>query len=68
VGLGPEIGLLASAGAKRRTTAGGDAFFTRRFAFSTHRTRRARCMTCGPRPRDWAVGFGGGKEAHYRGR
>jgi hypothetical protein len=22
----------------------------------------------GPRVRDWAVGFGGGEEAHYRGR
>jgi hypothetical protein len=46
----PETGLLVSAGAKRRTTAGSDAFFTRRFAFSTHRNRCARCMTCGPGP------------------
>jgi hypothetical protein len=46
----PETGLLVSAGAKRRTTAGDDAFFTRWFAFSTPRNRRARCMTCGPGP------------------
>jgi hypothetical protein len=46
----PETGLSVSAGAKRRTTAGGGALFTRRFAFSAHRNRRARCMTCGPGP------------------
>jgi hypothetical protein len=45
-----ETGVSVSAGAKRRTTAGGGALFTRRFAFSTHRNRRARCMTCGPGP------------------
>jgi hypothetical protein len=48
--LMPEIGLSASASAKRRTTAGGGALFTRWFAFSAHRNRRARCMTCGPGP------------------
>jgi hypothetical protein len=48
--LVPETGLSVSAGAKRRTTAGGGALFTRRFAFSAHRNRRARCMTCGPGP------------------
>jgi hypothetical protein len=46
----PETGLLVSAGAKRCTTTGGDAFFTRRFAFSAHRNPCARCMTCGPGP------------------
>jgi hypothetical protein len=46
----PETGLLVSAGAKRRTTAGYGALFTRRFAFSAHRNWRARCMTCGPGP------------------
>jgi hypothetical protein len=46
-----ETGLLVSVGAKRRTTAGGDVLFTRRFVFSAHRNQqRARCMTCGPRP------------------
>jgi hypothetical protein len=43
-------GLLVLAEAKRRTTVGGGALFMRRFAFSAHRNRRARCMTCGPRP------------------
>jgi hypothetical protein len=38
------------AGAKRRTTAGGGALFTHRFAFSSHRNRRVKCMTCGPGP------------------
>jgi hypothetical protein len=46
----PETGLSVSARAKRRTTAGSGALFTRRFAFSAHRNRRARCMTCGPGP------------------
>jgi hypothetical protein len=46
----PEIGPSISAGAKRRTTVGGGALFTCRFTFSTHRNRRARCKTCGPRP------------------
>jgi hypothetical protein len=45
-----KTGLSVSAGAKRRTTAGGGALFTRRFAFSTHRNRRAKYMTCGPGP------------------
>jgi hypothetical protein len=42
--------LLVLVEAKRRTTVGGGALFTRRFAFSSHRNRRAKCMTCGPRP------------------
>jgi hypothetical protein len=46
----PEIGLSVLAGAKRRTTAGGGALFTRRFAFFAYRNRRTRCMTCGPGP------------------
>jgi hypothetical protein len=46
----PETGLLVSAGAKRRTTVGGDVFLTCRIAFSTHRNQCARCMTCGPGP------------------
>jgi hypothetical protein len=46
----PETGLSVSAGAKRRTTADGGTLFMRRFAFSAHRNRRARCMTCGPGP------------------
>ena len=46
--LVPGTGLLVLAEAKRHTTVGGGALFTRRFAFSAHRNRRARCMTCGP--------------------
>jgi hypothetical protein len=46
----PGTGLLVLAEAKRRTTVGEGALFTRRFAFSAHRNRRARCMTCGPGP------------------
>jgi hypothetical protein len=37
-------------GVKRRTTAGGGVLFTCRFAFSAHKNRCARCMTCGPGP------------------
>jgi hypothetical protein len=64
----PETELSVSAGAKRRTTAGGGALFTRRFAFSTHRNRCARCMICGPRPhaRGWTAGCGEDEGAHYR--
>jgi hypothetical protein len=46
----PETGLLVLAGAKKRTTVGDDAFFTRRFAFSAYRNWRARHMTCGHGP------------------
>jgi hypothetical protein len=45
-----EAGPLVSAEAKRRTTAGGGVFLTRRFAFSTHGGRRPRSMTRGPEP------------------
>jgi hypothetical protein len=48
--LVPGTGLLVLAEAKRRTTVGGGALFTCRFAFSAPRNRRARCMTCGPGP------------------
>jgi hypothetical protein len=42
----------------------------RRFNFSAPRNRHPRRMTRGPGPpvRDWAIGFGGGEEMHYRGR
>jgi hypothetical protein len=49
VGPGP-CGLLVLVEAKRRTTIGGGALFTRRFTFSAHRNQRAMCMTCGPGP------------------
>jgi hypothetical protein len=45
-----ETGLSVSVGAKRHTTAGGGTLFTRRFAFSAHRNRCAKYMTCGPGP------------------
>jgi hypothetical protein len=65
----PGTGLLVLAKAKRRTTVGGGALFTRRFAFSAHRNRRARCMTCGPGApaRGWTAGCGEDEGAHYRG-
>jgi hypothetical protein len=64
--LVPGTGLLVLAEAKRRTTAGGGALFTRRFAFSAHRNRRARCMTCGPGPhaRGWIAGCSEDEGAH----
>ena len=45
-----QTGPLLSVEVKRRTTVGGSVLFTRQFAFSAHRTWRARCMTCGPGP------------------
>jgi hypothetical protein len=48
--LVPGTGLLVLAEAKRRNTVGGGTLFMRRFAFSAHRNRHTRCMTCGPGP------------------
>jgi hypothetical protein len=48
--LVPGVGLLVLAEAMRRTTVDRGALFTCQFTFSVHRNRRARCMTCGPRP------------------
>jgi hypothetical protein len=65
----PETRLSVSAGAKRRSTAGDGALFTRRFTFSAHRNRRARCMHVGlgPHAGGWSVGCGKAEGAHYRG-
>jgi hypothetical protein len=62
-----EAGSLLSAEMKRRITACGGVFLTRRFAFSAHRGRHPRSMTRGPGPRarGWAAVFGGDEEAHY---
>jgi hypothetical protein len=48
--LVPGTGLLVLAEVKRRTTVGGGTLFTCRFAFSAHRNRCARCITCGAGP------------------
>jgi hypothetical protein len=52
VGPDPRVRdwAISFGGAKRRTTASGGVLFTRQFAFSAHRNRRARCMTCWPGP------------------
>jgi hypothetical protein len=52
VGPGPRARdwAIGFGGAKRRTIAGSGVLFTRRFAFSAHRNRRARYMKCGPGP------------------
>jgi hypothetical protein len=45
-----ETGLLVSTGVKMRTPAGGGVLLARRFAFSTHGSRRPKSMARGPRP------------------
>jgi hypothetical protein len=61
--LVPETGLLVSAEVKRRTTAGGGVFLTRRFAFSAHGGRRRRSMTHGPGPPCQRLGHLGARRA-----
>jgi hypothetical protein len=50
----PEAGLLLSAEAKRRTTAGSGMYLTQRFTFSALGDQRTSYMTCGAgAPRHW---------------